>query len=297
MRLEFSAPRELHNASAGSNDASFAAASDPAAMPETVRDRRDHATAAQWRGRADMMAKSDAYSIAYDDYVRALKLDPTDRAALGGLTRTAVLTSRAQDALSWVKSLTVDKPSVAAEVAVSRLLAAAGLKSEAVESAKAACALEPVVAAACEQLATLYADAGDNTLLEPVVQRLRAIRPDAAPVLYFAAVSAFLHGDSQAALESAQKAIASDASYAAAYDLAGAAHTKLGQADRAAQAFQTSLRFDPHDSTAYTNLGLLALTAGARADAVNYFAEALWLTPDSQAARDGLARVRGSKSE
>ncbi|MEQ1909249.1 MAG: hypothetical protein ABMA15_10530, partial [Vicinamibacterales bacterium] len=64
-----------------------------------------------------------------------------------------------------------------------------------------------------------------------------------------------------------------------------------------AQAFQTSLRFDPHDSTAYTNLGLLALAAGARADAVNYFAEALWLTPNSQAARDGLTRVRGSKSE
>ncbi|MEQ1909367.1 MAG: spermidine synthase, partial [Vicinamibacterales bacterium] len=84
MRLEFSAPRELHNASAGNNDASLAAASDPAAVPETVRDRRDHATAAQWRGRADMMAKSDAYSIAYDDYVRALKLDPTDAAALGG---------------------------------------------------------------------------------------------------------------------------------------------------------------------------------------------------------------------
>ena len=115
MRLEFSAPRELHNASAGRNDASFAAASDPAAAPETVRNRRDHATAAQWRGRADMMAKSDAYSIAYDDYVRALKLDPTDRAALRGFSRTAVLTSRAQDALSWVKSLTMDKPSVAAQ--------------------------------------------------------------------------------------------------------------------------------------------------------------------------------------
>ncbi len=296
MRLEFSAPRELHNASAGSNDASFAAASDPATMPETVRDRRDHATAAQWRGRADMMAKSDAYSIAYDDYVRALELDPTDAAALGGFTRTAVLTSRAQDALSWVKALTGDKPSVAAQVAVSQLLAAAGLKSDAIESAKTACALEPVVAAACEQLATLYADGGDNTLLEPVVQRLQANRPDAAPTLYFGAVSAFLRGDSQAALESVQKAIAADASYAAAYDLAGAAHTKLGQADRAAQAFQTSLRFDPHDSTAYTNLGLLAMAAGARADAVNYFAEALWLTPDSQAARDGLARVRGSQA-
>lgn len=295
MRLEFSAPRELHNASAGNNDASFASASDPESLPDTVRNRREHATATQWRGRADMMAKSDAYSIAYDDYVRALKLDPMDAAALSGFTRTAILTSRAQDALSWVKSLTVDKPSVAAQVAVSKLLAAAGLRSDAIDSAKESCAPEPVVAPACEQLATLYADAGDNTLLEPVVQRLKAHRPDAAPTLYFAAVSAFLRGDSQAALESARKAITADSSYAAAYDLAGAAHTKLDQPDQAAQAFQTSLRFDPHDSTAYTNLGLLALEAGSRADAVNYFAEALWLTPDSQAARDGLTKARASR--
>ena len=105
-------------------------------------------------------------------------------------------------------------------------------------------------------------------------------------------MSAFLRGDAQAALESAQKAIAADSGYAAAYDMAGAAHTRLGQAELAARAFQTSLRFDPHDSTAYTNLALLALTEGNKAEARNYFAEALWLTPDSQAARDGLSRAR-----
>ena len=224
MRLEFSAPRELHSTSAGGNDASFASASDPASLPEIVRDRRDRATAAQWRGRADMMAKSDAYSVAYDDYVRALKLNPTDVAALSGFTRTAVLTSRAQDARSWVKSLTVDKPSVAAQVAVSKLLAAAGLTSDAVETAKSACATGPAAAAACEQLASLYADAGNSALLEPVVQSLQATQPDHAPTLYFAAVSAFLRGDSASALESAQRAISVDATYAAAYDLAGAAH-------------------------------------------------------------------------
>jgi Flp pilus assembly protein TadD len=105
-------------------------------------------------------------------------------------------------------------------------------------------------------------------------------------------VAAFLEGDAARALNAAQKAIALDASYAAAYDVAGAAHTKLGQPDLAARAFQTSLRFDPHDSTAYTNLGLLALAAGEKSAARNYFAEALWLTADDKAARDGLARAR-----
>ncbi|HEX7940663.1 MAG TPA: hypothetical protein VF488_02625, partial [Gemmatimonadaceae bacterium] len=292
MRLEFSAPRELHQASASSNDASLASIARAEDAPEIVRRKRDEATAAQWRGRADMMARSDAYSIAYDDYVKALKEDPTDPAALQAFTRTAVLTNRAQDALSWVKSLTTDRTTVHAQIAISKLLAAASFQADAIATATQACAATPIVPAACEQLAELYADAGDSAQLEAVVRTLQTAAPDSAPTSYYTAVLAFLRGDANAALESTRKAIAADASYAAAYDMAGAAHTKLGQADLAAQAFQTSLRFDPHDSTAYTNLGLLALAAGRTAEARNYFAEALWLTPDDRAARDGLARAR-----
>ena len=292
MRLEFSAPREIHNASTGDNDASFAAITQFDMLPELVRSRRERATAAQWRGRADMMAKSDAYSIAYDDYVRALKLAPDDQAALAGFTRTAVLTGRAQDALSWVKALAGETPAIPAQIAMSKLLAAAGLKSDAVDAATRACDTKPVVGAACEQLAALYADGSDAAQLGRVLQILRDTQPDAAATHYYTAVAAFLRGDAQQALEAAQRALGVDAEYAAAYDVAGAAHTKLGQAERAAQAFQTSLRFDPHDSTAYTNLGLLALAAEHRAEAINYFAEALWLTPDAQAAKDGMSRAR-----
>jgi Flp pilus assembly protein TadD len=240
-----------------------------------------------------MMAKSDAFSIAYDDYVRALKLDPTDAATLEGFARTAILTNQAQDGLSWVKSLTVDRPTVHAQVATSKLLAAAGLKSDAVDAAQQACGAEPPPPAACEQLASLHADAGDRASLEPVVQTLRQVAPDAAATHYYSAALAFMGGNAQEALDHAQRAIGVDAKYAAAYDMAGAAHTKLDQADLARQAFQTSLQFDPHDSTAYTNLGLIALAAGRTDEAVDYFAEALWLTPNSQAARDGLQRARG----
>jgi tetratricopeptide (TPR) repeat protein len=123
------------------------------------------------------------------------------------------------------------------------------------------------------------------------VRTLETAAAGTAPTLYYRAVLAFLNGDANAALQSAQQAIAADASYAAAYDMAGAAHTKLGQADLAAQAFQTSLRFDPHDSTAYTNLGVLALAAGQRDAARNYFAEALWLRADDAAALEGARRT------
>ena len=82
-----------------------------------------------------------------------------------------------------------------------------------------------------------------------------------------------------------------DRNYSAAYDLVGAAHTKLGQPQPAREAFLASLRFDPHDSTAYTNLGVLALNDGDAAAAADYFAEALWLDEDSALAREGLNRA------
>lgn len=292
LRLEFSAPRELHNPVVADNEASLAALLGEDGGPPAIRDAKAAATAAQWRGRADMMAKSDAHSIAYEDYVRALKLDPADAATLDGLTRTAVLTSRAQDALSWVKSLTPDTPSLAAQIATSKLLSAAALKADAIEAIRSACAERTPAAAACEQLASIYAETGERTELAPVVQTLQTIAPDAAATHYYAAALAFMGGDAQAALDHAQRAIRADASYAAAYDTAGAAHTKLGQPDQARQAFLTSLRLAPHDSTAYTNLGLLELAAGNREEATDYFAEALWLTPDAEAAREGLARAR-----
>ncbi len=292
MRLEFSAPRELHNASASDNDASLSAAGAAGTPPDIIRTLREKATAAQWRGRGDMLAKSNAYAIAYDDYTNALKLDPNDEATLKAFTRTAMLTNRATDAIGWIRAVAGDAPGMAGQVALSKLMAAASLRPEALDTARKACDVRPVAASACEQLAALHADAGDRAPLEPVVQLLQASAPNAAPTHYYSAVVAFLAGDAKSALAAAQEAIAVDASYAAAYDMAGAAHTRLGQAELAAQAFQTSLRFDPHDSTAYTNLGLLALAAGDRASARNFFAEALWLRPDDTSARDGLLHAR-----
>jgi Flp pilus assembly protein TadD len=76
------------------------------------------------------------------------------------------------------------------------------------------------------------------------------------------------------------------------HDLLGAAYTKLSQPEKAREEFLKSLALDAHDSTAYTNLGLIELAAGNRREAANYFAEALWLVPDSETAREGLARAR-----
>lgn len=51
-------------------------------------------------------------------------------------------------------------------------------------------------------------------------------------------------------------------------------------------------RSNAHDSTAYTNLGVLALAEGRSLAARRLFAEALWLDPGSGTAREGRARSR-----
>jgi Flp pilus assembly protein TadD len=89
-----------------------------------------------------------------------------------------------------------------------------------------------------------------------------------------------------------ERAVATDPGYAPTYDLVGAAYTRLEKTDLARRAFERSLTFDAHDSSAYTNLGLLELAAGNQSAARGFFAEALWLTPDSATARQGLARTR-----
>jgi Flp pilus assembly protein TadD len=90
----------------------------------------------------------------------------------------------------------------------------------------------------------------------------------------------------------AERATEIDSKYAPVYDLLGAARLKLRQPSEARAAFETSLRLNAHDSSAYTNLGLLALAVGNDREAASYFAEALWLDPSSAAARQGLAQAR-----
>jgi spermidine synthase len=292
MTLEFSAPRQIHAHAAGANGAALAALIGPEEGPAAIR--RAHASAGprEWRSRGAMMAKRDAYATAYEDYVRALRLDPADAAALDGLVRAAILTSRQSDALVWIKSLAARHGETAETlVAASKLLASSGAHADALEAARRAASLPPVKPIALEQLASLYADAGDTVQLDAAVARLREVAPERAATRYYAAAGAFLHGRVDEAVELALGAVSIDPAYAPVYDLLGAAFTKRGDPAKARDAFAMSLRLDAHDSTAYTNLGLLELAADNRREAANYFAEALWLVPDSPVAREGLAQA------
>jgi spermidine synthase len=295
MTLEFSAPRELGSRRPGTNGAILRALLEVEAAPAAIREARLAADAGHWSRRGAMMVRRDAFSDAYEDYVQALRLDPGSVEALDGMVRTAILIRHQDDALLRLAGETLPAATRAPVlVARSRLLASTGARAEAIRAAEQA--LDgPYVDLALVQLAEIYADASDNRALEDVIARMRARMPPHAAVSYYAAVAAFLRGRANDALRLAEDALTRDPSYAAAYDLAGAAHVRLGDRERARQAFLTSLTFDAHDSTAYANLGVLALDAGDRAAAADYFAEALWLDADSTLAREGLRRAIGAR--
>lgn len=290
MTLEFSAPRELHNRRAGENGEILSRLLGDGGPP-AVRRARAQAGAIQWQRRADMLVKADVHQLAYDDYVKALTMNPAETLALDGLVRTAIMTRRSADALAWIKSMTAP-PGLERFVAISKLLAAGDAREEAIASAREAVALAPGSPIGLEQLASLFADAGDTVRLDAAVAGLRVIPGERAATEYYAAVAAFLHGNADEAVKLAQHAIAIDTNHAATYDLMGAAYTKLGRLDEARAAFKRSLSFDAHDSTAYENLGILELQAGNRRLAASYFAEALWLEPESATARQGLSEAR-----
>lgn len=279
--LEFSAPRELHNRSAGENASSLIALR-PAAVFA-------NATAANWHHRAAMLFKSDMFASAYDDETRALDLDPADEDALWGLVDAAVMTGRYPDAMKRMNAAKDSgRETMKGMVARARLLAASGAHDDAVLVAKEAAAKWPRDPAPVEELASIYADRADSAELDAASATLQRIAPGTAATLYYAAAAAFLHGRFADAVSLANQARSADPSYSAVYDLAGAAYVKTGDLKSARDAFEQSLRFNGHDSSAYANLGRIFLAAGDQASAAREFTEALWLDPESESAHEGL---------
>ena len=261
ITLEFTAPREILRRSGGQNGAALRALVGDDGGPEALVRARRAAGAAGWRHRGQMFARSDVHPRAYEDFLTALALDPDDAAALDGLVRAATLLRRGGDALARLQTVSAGRADTTAHaVARSKLAAAAGEPSAALSAAHAAVALAPADPAALEQLASIQVDAGRLTDLDATIDALRRLAPRAATE-YYAAVARLLRDDPDAALDHAERAIAIDPAYAAVYDLAGAALTKLDAPDRARAMFERSLAFDAHDSAAYLNLGLLDLAS------------------------------------
>jgi len=292
LALEFSGPRAVNGTAAATNTAALRNLLDEHRMPETVARSRSTAGAAQWRDRGTMMLAAGSYDEAYQSFVTASRLDPSDSDALSGVVRAAVALHREADAASVLTRLATASPTIAGpHIALSKLHGAAGAFPAAVAAAKESGRIAPNQAEPLEQLASLYADGGDAAALDVVVDQLRRLFPGRATTRYYEAASKFLHGDLAGASILAQQSIEMEPQRAASHNLLGAIQASRGRSEQARGAFQAALDLDARDSTTYTNLGLLELSSGNSAKAADLFAEALAIDPASDAARQGLAQA------
>jgi Flp pilus assembly protein TadD len=142
-----------------------------------------------------------------------------------------------------------------------------------------------------DQLASLFADAGDGQRLAAIVTDLERAAPDSESTLYYSASLQFMAGRPEEAIRTAEQLRARNPRHARCLNLLGAAYATVGRRDDARRAFEQSIAADPRDPTAYTNLGAFELEAGRADAAADYYAEALTLDPTSNTAQDGLSRA------
>jgi spermidine synthase len=289
LALEFSAPNGIYGARGRQNVETLrrlAATPPPPAIAATLAS----ATATMWRNVGLMHLDAKAGDAAYHALARAVENDADDEKALTGLARAAAATRREQAARAILEHIAQREPgNVPARLALSRLLASQGQSDAALKAAADSLQIDPSSAVAREQLASIFADAGDGARLERVVQVMQRDHPDRPGTLYYSAVLQFLRGAFAEAAAEGERAAAADPSNARVHNLLGAAFANLGDRDRARAALEAAVQADPRDPSALTNLGMFEVESSNPRAAAGRFSEALLLDPEYAPARDGLA--------
>jgi tetratricopeptide (TPR) repeat protein len=243
-----------------------------------------------------MLLKAEAFAPAYDAFARAVSLNSRNAGALAGLSDAAAGARRVADERQLLTSIVSREPgNDAARIELSRVLAAAG------EYEAAIAAVRPAITAQdggvidprpFEQAASVMADAGDIDRLKPAADFLSERFPGRPDALYYKATALFMRGQADEAAALAKRVTEAQPTHARAQNLLGAACATLGRRECAQAAFEASLRANPRDASTYVNAATFALQTANPQAAASYFAEALAIDPQSEAARSGLAQAR-----
>lgn len=293
-RLEFSGPQSIFGAERPDNAATLRTLARSTPRPAALGTLEAQATGADWRDVAQMLLAADAFRPAFDQFSRALELAPTDAPALEGVIRSAVGSSRLDEAGRRLSQLASQPGNLAARLALSRLAASQGQWNDAARLAFSAVQEQPANADALVQFASILADTGDAERLAPVVARLRAEAPSLADTRYYTAMLAYLQQRPDIAAREASAALAADPRHARAANILGAALASLRQRDQARAAFVRALVLDPRAPATYANLATLEQEVGNRDEALRLFVEALTIDPTNEGARQGLATLRST---
>jgi spermidine synthase len=291
--LEYSAPRGIYGRTKDANSTTIRALE--AAPPAAVREVFERAGDAAWAARGMMELRAQAFRYAYDSFRRAVTLNSRNVEALAGLSDGAGGSNRLTEERDWLQAIASREPANAAvRIELSRVLAVAGDREKAVQTAAEAMRLTPDDPRAGEQLASVLADAGDADRLAPLADAMAARFPDRPDPLYYRASALFIRGKTDEAIAAVRKLTDTHPTHARAQNLLGAACATLARWDCARAAFEASIRVNPRDPATHVNLGIFHLQSSNPDAAVESFAEALSLDPTSVPARDGLAQARAA---
>jgi len=289
--LEYSAPRGIYGRSRDDN-ASAIRALRPV-LPPAVRDAIDRADDGAWAARGTMDLRAQAFAPAYDAFRRAVELNSKNTAALSGLSDAAGAVNRLDEERAWLAEIASrEQTNAPVRIELSRILAVGGDANGAAQAASEALELTPNDARAAEQLASVFADAGDQPKLAALSEQLVTRFPNRADSWYYRATTLFLAGRYPEAIIAARKVVDIQPSHDRAQGLIGAACAASGQRECAQMAFDASIRDSPRDPMRYVNAGLFQLQIANASAAERYFASALVVDPSSAAARQGLADAR-----
>jgi len=287
LLLEYSAPRTIYGFFQRANVERLRDVERSARQPQAVARARAEATPAEWRNRGLMQLKAGAVDLAYADLHNAVMGAPSDAEALQGLARAAARSGR----LEGTETLLSQIGTVPALVELSFLRAVLGRVDEAIGAARDAVVRNPTDRSALVQLASMYAEAGDEDALVRLIELVEQARVDRAVLLYCEMRLAYLRGDFKEAVQLGEALAELDPADVKVHNLLGSAYAALGRYDRARQALEASLQITPTDPGVLVNLGTVALRANDPALASERFSEALFLSPTHSGALDGLAEA------
>jgi spermidine synthase len=295
MALEFSAPRAIYGPPTTENATIIRRLAELGAGVPAVQVAYAQATDVSWLVAGNMELKADAYGTAYEYFKRAVTLNTRNVDAFNGLSAAAAGAHRQDEERGWLESLAMAEPeNPEVRVELSRVLAANGNMEAAAASAIDAMRLAPDDPLAGEQLASVYADAGDADHLAPLAEALIARFPARNKPRYYRANALLLEGRAADAAGELRRLVARDPGDVRAESLLGVACATSGLRDCALAAFAAALAANPRDTATYINLGVFQLRSADPTSAAESFAIALALDRSSVPARQGLAEARAA---
>jgi tetratricopeptide (TPR) repeat protein len=150
---------------------------------------------------------------------------------------------------------------------------------------------EPANASLHDDVALLYAEAGEIEGVARHFSESARLQPDSANAQYNLGSARLLQGRRSEARSAFERAIALDPLYANAQRGLGIVMYREGRFDEAARAYERALQLAPDDLTVHHNYGVLLHAQGKLAESIARYEAALRIDPSYPDAHQGLALV------